>query len=313
MANQLGHFLPSLARLTDPLRQLLKKNIAYRWLPVHEDAFKRIKVALKQLLSLQHFNPNSKTYLVTDASKLHGLGYVLMQSSSSPTSPDTIIQCGSRSLSIHERNYATIELKCLAIAWAIKKCDYYVQGCPHFELVTDHRPLLGIFNKPLSEIANPRIVRMRETLLPYQFSVTWLNGKANAIADALSRHPVDSRNDDKLYPFCSCIVGTSNIIKELNDGTTNCKSYKLIKEALLQAKLPTNLPPAHPAKSLQSIWNRLTIIDDFILLDASWIFVPKPCRKGILQLLHKSHCGVTKTLALAWKFYFWPSLKKWHQ
>ena len=120
MANQLSHFLPNLSSLTDPLHHLLKKNIAYLWLPEHDGAFKGIKLALNQSLSLQYFNPNLNTYLVTDASKLNGLGYVLMQSSSSPTHPKTIIQCRSRMLSKHKRNYTMIKLECQAIAWAVK-------------------------------------------------------------------------------------------------------------------------------------------------------------------------------------------------
>ena len=111
MANQIGHFVPNLAALSDPLRQLLKKNVAYQWLPEHEKAFQKMKKVLSKSLSLQHFNPNLKTFLVTDASKLNGLGYVLMQSQSSPTKPNAIIQGGSRVLNAHERNYATIELE----------------------------------------------------------------------------------------------------------------------------------------------------------------------------------------------------------
>ena len=152
--------MPNLAALSDPLRQLLKKNVAYQWLPENEKAFQKMKNVLSKSLSLHHFNPNLKTFLVTDASKLNGLGYVLMQSQSSPTKPNAIIQGGSRVLNAHERNYTTIELECLAMAWATTKCDFYLRGCPQFEIVTDHRPLLGIFSKPLSDIANPRIVRM---------------------------------------------------------------------------------------------------------------------------------------------------------
>ena len=247
---------------------------------------------------------------MTDASKLNGLGYVLMQSSSSPTSPETIIQCGSRSLTQHEQNYATIELECMAMAWAAGKWDYYLHGCPHFNIVTDHCPLLGIFSKPLSEISNPRIVLMQEKLLSYQFSVTWLSGKTNAITDALSRNPIDPGTDDKMFTLRSYVVGASRIVEDLKNGSTNCQHYKLIKEALRQGKLIKNLPPSHPDKGLNNVWDKLTISDDnLILLDTSRIFVPKPCQRRIIQLLHKSHCEITKTLALARKFYFWPSLK----
>ena len=33
-------------------------------------------------------------------------------------------------------------------------------------MVTDYQPLLGIFSKPLSEVSNPKIVRIWEKLLP---------------------------------------------------------------------------------------------------------------------------------------------------
>ena len=101
MANQLSHFLPNLTHLTDLLSHLLKKNTAYLWLAKHNNLFKRIKLALSQSLSLQQFDPDMNTYLITDDSKLHGLSYALMQSSSSPMHPETIIQCGSRTLSKH--------------------------------------------------------------------------------------------------------------------------------------------------------------------------------------------------------------------
>ena len=151
---------------------------------------------------------------------------------------------------------------------------------------------------------------MREKLLLYQFSDMWLNGKANAIANALSRHPVDCEDDDKPYPIRSCIVSGSEITSNLKNNASKCQKYQSIKEALHTGKLVQNLPSLHPAKCLGNVWHWLTISDDdIILLDANCIFVPKPSRKEILQLLHKSHCGITKTLALARKFYFWPTLK----
>ena len=111
----------------------------------HEDAFNRTKSLLKTELKLHHFDANIPTYLVTDASRLNGLGFVLIQSREGPTKPEKIIQCGSRCISSCEKNYATIELECLAMAWALKKCDFYLRGMPSFSIVTDHRPLVGIF------------------------------------------------------------------------------------------------------------------------------------------------------------------------
>ena len=63
-----------------------------------------------------------------------------------------------------ESRYATIELEASAAQWVIQKCKYYLYLHPGFTLVTDHRPLVGIFEKPLEPIHNVRLQRLRERL-----------------------------------------------------------------------------------------------------------------------------------------------------
>ena len=63
-------------------------------------------------------------------------------------------------------------------------------GITRFEVWTDHRPLVGAFMKHLHLLQNQRLMRMREKLTAYNFSVIWKPGKSHHIADALSRAPV---------------------------------------------------------------------------------------------------------------------------
>ena len=149
-----------------------------------------------------------------------------MQAASSPTSPDAIIQCRSCALTSYECNYTTIELEALAMAWACEKCDFFLWGCPNFTIVTDHRPLLGICDKPLANISNPQILRFRECLLAFQFDVMWLCGKANAIADALSWNPVDKPLSN--FGIHSYVIGGSNIVDDLKKAAAACQSYQEI-------------------------------------------------------------------------------------
>jgi hypothetical protein len=79
LAVQLGGFVPDLAHLTEPLRPLLKKNAVFLWLPEHEEAFARVKDALTSPLVVRFFDPSLPTELLTDASRLKGLGYALIQ------------------------------------------------------------------------------------------------------------------------------------------------------------------------------------------------------------------------------------------
>ena len=66
-----------------------------------------------------HFDSNKETFLLTDASKLHGTRYALYQKDNN--GEKHLIQCGLRSLTDPEKRYAPIEIKAIAIAWAVKK------------------------------------------------------------------------------------------------------------------------------------------------------------------------------------------------
>ena len=90
---------------------------------------------------------------------------------------------------LFDRHTKTIELECLAIKYAILKCSYYLKGHPGFQVITDHRPLEGIFKKEIFEVEIMRLQRIREKLAAYTFKVTWVKGKNHLIADALSRAP----------------------------------------------------------------------------------------------------------------------------
>ena len=307
LSNQLINFIPDLAALTNPLRQLLRKDAAFTWLDEHTAAFETIKKTLTKSLSLNHFDPSMPTFLITDASRLNGLGFVLVQSHKGPTTPERVIQCGSRCLNRCEKNYATIELECLAMAWALEKCEFFLKGMESFKLVTDHRPLVGIFKKPLSEIANPRLVRIREKMLSFNFEVLWLEGKANAIADALSRSPL---NDGEEYPLRTYIIADSDLVKDMINNAKSCPDYQTIVNSWKNDKLVKNLPPNHPGRPLLEVWKNLSMMNDSLLVvDNKRIFVPKGSRRRVLDLLHESHCGLAKTFASARERFFWPGLK----
>ena len=307
LANQLIHFVPDLASVTSPLRELLKKDVAFTWLEDQDRVFNDTKAKLTKSLSLQTFDPNLPTYLVTDASRLHGLGFALIQSRQGPKFPERLIQCGSRCLSSCERNYATVELECLAMAWGMAKCDFFLRGMPHFSIVTDHRPLLGIFEKSLGDIANPRIARIREKMMPYNFKVVWLEGKSNVIADALSRNPVERA---QTFPIRAYVLASSELTKRLKEDANTCPEYLAIVEAWRNGKDVNNLPPDHAARTLKDVWKTISLLDDSLLaIENRKLLIPRRSRQEILRILHEGHCGISKTVATARKRYFWPGMR----
>ena len=110
---------------------------------------------------LQPFNPNVKAVVMTDASRLYGIGLALVQVYKDKLA---LIQCGSASLSPTQSRYSMVELECLAIVHTILKCHYYLAGITRFEVWTDHRPLVGAFEKHLHLLQNQQLMRMREKL-----------------------------------------------------------------------------------------------------------------------------------------------------
>lgn len=311
LANQLGHFVPDLAHMSEPLRKLLHKDIAYVWLEEHEMAFQSIIKALTSNLSVHHFDSSLRTELLTDASRLKGLGFALVQHSPSGI---RLIECGSRSLTPTESRYATIELECLGILWAMNKCSYYLTGLEHFTVVTDHRPLLGIFNKSLDTLGNPRLQRFRERMASFTFDVQWIAGKQHIIADTLSRAPVFNPPESDRGEFCATATTSDPALQRFFAEIPNDPSYQEIISAHKDGKLPKQLPDDHPARLLKTVWDRLSLLEQkdqpfpLLVCDDTRIVVPTAARTDILRLLHLPHSGMVKTKKAAQRLYFWPGI-----
>ena len=169
LVNQLAEFSPHISEAAQPLRPLMSPKRFFLWTPDHEAAFQQVKEALSSPPILATFDPALPTVLQTDASRLYGVGYALLQDHGG--GHFLLVQCGSRFLTDAETRYATIELELLAAVWAMSKCKYYLIGLQHFELVTDHRPLIPILNHySLDAIENPRLQRLKEKLSAYLFT-----------------------------------------------------------------------------------------------------------------------------------------------
>ena len=312
LAQTLAHFLPDLAHATDPLRGLLKKNVAYQWLPDQQQAFQKTKEILTSNLVLKPFNPAYITELITDASRI-GLGFVLLQQDPL-TGNKHLIQCGSRSLNDAETRYAVCELEGLAISYAVTKCRHYLLGMQQFTVVTDHKPLKGVFTKDIPDIQNARLRKYRENLQEYNFQIEWREGKLNEIADALSRAPVFPPNESQGDDFTDVCHATSDlkqdtfdpILTPLIDTAKTDIDYQLIIKAISEVKCPKSLHTSHPGRQLSSVWSQLSVDKTgLVIVDGTKIYIPSPYRQTLLDGLHAAHCGTNKTIRRAKDLYYW--------
>jgi len=309
LTNQLGFFIPDHSHIVEPLRQLLKIKNAFVWTEQQQNAFDKIREVLTSDLLVKPFDPKLETHLLTDASRLKGLGYALIQRENDAI---RLIQCGSRSLNPAESRYATIELECLAIVWACIDCRYFLIGCPKFTVLTDHRPLEGIFRNQLDDITNPRLLRFREKLTPYCFDVKYTPGKTHYIADALSRAPVFDPPERELLDDASAVttmaLSSDPALVKLSKAAEEDESYQQIIEAFRSNKHPKNLPPGHPARQFKSYWDEISLKNNLLLYQGSRIIVPHQMRKSILDKLHISHPGINRMRELAKRTFYWPGI-----
>eukprot|EP00094_Tigriopus_californicus_P013180 TCALIF_12746-PA protein Name:"Similar to Tf2-11 Transposon Tf2-11 polyprotein (Schizosaccharomyces pombe (strain 972 / ATCC 24843))" AED:0.29 eAED:0.29 QI:0/0/0/1/0.25/0.2/5/0/935 len=202
LAQQLGYFTDEITQLTAPLCDLNTKHTAWTWTSHQEAAFQATRKTLGGPAYLTPFDPSRATELLTDAFKTHGLGFLLQQHCHD--GHWRTVQCGSRTLASHEANWSgSAELKALAVAWAAHKCAFFLDGLPHFSVMTDSSPLVSILNdRRLDQVANDRHLKLKMALSRYCFTAHHQAGKRHQIADALSRapqHPPE-HNDMVLSP-----------------------------------------------------------------------------------------------------------------
>ena len=82
MISYVGKFIPSLAEITKPLRELLKKDIDWHCNKTHEEAVTKIKELLISRSCLAFFDPSKEIQIQVDTSKSE-IGAVLMQNGKS--------------------------------------------------------------------------------------------------------------------------------------------------------------------------------------------------------------------------------------
>ncbi|GJT57547.1 putative reverse transcriptase domain-containing protein [Tanacetum coccineum] len=168
-------FIENFSKIAKPLTLLNQKNKTYVWGNEQDEAFRILKEKLcnSPVLAL----PDGPDDLVVycDASK-QGFGSVLMQRGK-------VIAYASRQLKKHEKNYTTHDLELDAVVFALKIWRQYLYGTKSV-IYTDHESLQYIFDQ---KDLNMHQRRWIELLSDYECEIKYHHGKANMVADALSR------------------------------------------------------------------------------------------------------------------------------
>ncbi|GKE41338.1 putative reverse transcriptase domain-containing protein, partial [Tanacetum coccineum] len=124
----------------------------------------------------RRFIEGTEDFVVYCDASLKGYGAVLMQK-------EKVIAYASRQLKVHEENYTTHDLELGAVVFALRLWRHYLYGtkCVVF---TDHKSLQYIFNQKELNMRQRRCIKL---LSDYDCEIRYHLGKANDVADALSR------------------------------------------------------------------------------------------------------------------------------
>lgn len=189
-------FIPSFSAVAEPLTRLLKKNQVWIWGPEQMKAFEELKTRLTSAPILIQADYKKPFILRTDASN-YALGAVLLQGEGKDERP---IEYASHLLTPAVRNYSTTD-EALAVVWAVERFRGYIEG--HAVIIgSDHQPL-----KWLLTLKSPsgRLVRWALKLQAFNIQFQYTPGKANVVADTLSRPTCGEVNKDQCG-VCSVVV-----------------------------------------------------------------------------------------------------------
>ncbi len=174
-------FVRNFASIASPLTRLLKKDVPFIWHDAQRQALKSMKHVLTHTPELTFPDYKQPFTMCVDAPFL-GVGAVLMQASESQR--PHVIAYASRVLNSAECKYSVTHLEALAVVWGFEHFRDIIYGCS-ITICTDHSAVTQLFsgkNIPSS------LVRWYLTVMQFEPTSKYLPGKANTVADALSRN-----------------------------------------------------------------------------------------------------------------------------
>jgi hypothetical protein len=157
------------------MTELLKKGVKFVWSEECDQAFHTLRKHLTSAPVLTQPDMSKPFEVFCDALGT-GLGCVLMQE-------NRVIAYASRALQPHEKNYPTHDLELAVVVHALKLWWHYLMG-NHCNIYTEHKSLKYIFTQ--SDL-NMKQRRWLVLIKDYDLEVHYHPGKANVVADALSR------------------------------------------------------------------------------------------------------------------------------
>ena len=230
LVNYIKHTIPKHSETIADLTELTSKNKKFKWCEHHEKAFRHTKKQVMKATMLSYPDFTRKFLIYTDASKKQ-IGAVIFQLRDDGTFGPPVAYF-SKTLSETQKRYTVTEQELLAIVQTLFKHKNLLFG-QDIEIFTDHK------NLTFQKFSSDRVRRWRLFVEEFGPKITYVPGKANIVADALSRleisedqpeEELDNITEQDLYDIDENIVECPidfQVIKEAQEGLeTTCNLRK---------------------------------------------------------------------------------------
>ena len=306
MITYLTKFSQNLSEITSPMRELLRKDVEFRWDSAQNEAFNKVKQVITQAPVLSFYDSSKPVRLQVDASS-KGIGVCCLQNGKP-------IAYASKTLTLTETGYAQIEKEMLAILFGCNRFKHYIYG-RRTVVESDCKPIVSIMRKPLNS-APPRLQRMLLQLQDFDLDVIHCRGKDIPLGDALSRNYVTDTFPDLIEGLDTHVhtVLKSLPISDLKLQEIQTATSKDLQLQTLISVISDGWPSDRRNCPLTVLeyWNHRDELSykDNIVFKGQKIVIPKSFRQDMTDAVHVGHFGVEKTTRRARDIMFWPSMTK---
>jgi hypothetical protein len=287
-------FVKNYSLVASPLTDLLQLGKPFSWGSHEQSAFVALKSALVSapILSAPDFSREFHLELTTDASDF-AIGAVLSQGTKENLRTIAYL---SHKLSGAQLNYPVHEKEMYAIIRALQSWRHYLLSGP-FTIMTDHKGLEYI---QTTKNLTGRRARWAQLMDEFDYSIKYITGKSNVVADALSRRP-----DLRLH----LLLG--HVTLDQADVVLTLHNDLMAANASDEFYLATSPTASDPNSKFILGHDKLLY---FLSPNGPRLYIPASLRDVVMHEAHDTvssgHLGMDKTLSALARRFYWPSMEK---